>query len=208
VLKKTLTYENPFTGMKTTEEFHFHISKADMVRMQLEEHQETFTSKDGEELNGMRAKLQRIVEAEDGKAMMPVFEDIIRRAYGRKEGDRFMRSDELWADFKGSGAFDELLFELCTDVEASSAFINGIMPANLDQVTKEVNATVAAKKAAAKKKPAAKKAAPEDRAKIVAAATSDNPVELTQDELVAMDASDLQTGLASGKFKLPGATLN
>lgn len=214
MLKKSITYENPFTGMKTTEEFYFHISKADLVRMEVEEHKETFTAKDGTEYTGMQAKLQRIVEAEDGKAMMPIFEDIIRRSYGRKDGDRFMRSDEIWDDFRGSGAFDELLFELCTDAEASAEFVSRTIPGNLEQIAAEVQAQVAAKKKpAAKRKPAAKNSADqpelgaEERQKMVGEATTDNPVELTQEELVSLDASDLQTGLASGKFKLPGALL-
>lgn len=217
MLKKSITYENPFTEQKVTEDFYFHISKADLVRMEVEEHKETFTAKDGKTYTGMQAKLQRIVEAEDGKAMMPIFEDMIRRAYGRKDGDRFLRSAEIWADFRGSGAFDELLFELCTNAEASAEFVNKTMPGNLEQIAAEIQAEAAAvKKSAAKKKAAAKKpAAGKDSPAIaavekveredeIAQATTDTPVELTQEELVSLDASDLQTGLASGKFKLPG----
>lgn len=204
MLKKSITYENPFTGMQTTEEFHFHISKADLVTMEVEEHQEKYTGKDGVDYTGMQAKLQRIVDSEDGKAMMPVFKDIVRRSYGRRDGDRFMRSDEIWADFEGSGAFDALLFELCTDAGAAAEFVNGAMPANLESLTKEIQAQAAAKKAAAKKPVPKKKPdeKPEDRAKVIAAATSDSPVVLTQEEMVNMESSDLQTGLVSGKFKL------
>lgn len=214
MLKKSITYENPFTQQKVTEEFYFHISKADLVRMEVEEHKEAYTAKDGKTYEGMQAKLQRIVEAEDGKAMMPLFEDIIRRSYGRKDGDRFMRSPEIWADFYGSGAFDELLFELCTDAEASAEFINGAMPGNLEQIAAEIAAEAEAKKPAAKKKPVAKKSASQistdppalteidERKQVIAEATSDNPIVLTQEEMVNMESSDLQTGLAAGRFKL------
>jgi uncharacterized sporulation protein YeaH/YhbH (DUF444 family) len=205
VLKKKITYENPFTGMEHTEEFYFHLSKADLVRMEVEEHQETYTAKYGTELTGMQARLQRIVDSEDGKAMMPVFEDIIRRTYGRKDGDRFIRSEVIWEDFRGSGAFDALLFELCTDAGAAAEFVNGAIPANLESLAKEIQAQAAAQTAS--KKPAAKKKAavkekPEDRAKAIAEATADDPITLTQEEMVSMESSDLQTGLASGKFKL------
>lgn len=214
MLKKSITYENPFTGMKTTEEFWFHISKAALVRMEVEEHQETYTAKDGQEFTGMQAKMQRIVEAEDGKALMPLFEDIIRRSYGRRDGDRFIQSEEIWADFKGSGAFDELLFELCTNAEASAAFVNGAMPGNLETLTKEISAEAAAKKAATKKPGAKKKPAKQapdsgtmpfessERSTEIAAATVDNPVELRPNEIAEMDSADLQTGLASGKFTI------
>jgi hypothetical protein len=208
---KSITYENPFTEMKVTEDFYFHISKADLVKMEVEEHKEKYTGKDGKPLTGMLAKLQRIVDAEDGKQMMPLFEDIIRRSYGRKDGDRFLRSEEIWADFKGSGAFDELLFELCTNAETSAAFINGIMPGNLEQIAAEIaTEQAAAKKAPAKKKTAAKKKPAEattpfessERSIEIAEATAEKPVTLTKEEMTDMEPEDLQTGLASGKFQL------
>lgn len=210
MLKKTITYEKPFTGQKATEEFWFHISKADLVRMEVEEHKEQFTAKDGKQYSGMQAKLQRIMEAEDGKAMMPLFEDIIRRSYGRRDGDRFMRSEEIWADFRGTGAFDELLFELCTNAEGSAEFINGIMPGNLEQIAAEITAEAAA----AKKKPAAKKRGAKkpaeatvpfessERSMEIAEATTEKPVALSKEEMVDMEPEDLQTGLASGRFTL------
>lgn len=216
MLKKEITYENPFTEMKVTETFWFHISKAELVRMEVEEHKETFIAPDGTEYSGMQAKLQRIVHAEDGKAMMPVFEDIIRRSFGRRDGDRFIRTDEIWEDFKSSGAFDELLFQLCTDAEASAEFVRGAMPGTLEELAQQVRAEVAAQEAA--KKPTAKKRAAkkktdqpelesdEDRAAIIAAASVDNPVELRQNELATLEPEDLQTGLASGKFTLAPPT--
>lgn len=212
MLKKSITYENPFTEQKITEDFWFHISKADLVRMEVEEHKETFTSKDGDVLTGMQAKMQRIVETEDGKALMPLFEDMIRRSYGRRDGDRFIRSEEIWANFKGSGAFDELLFELCTDAEASAAWINGIMPGTLQAIAAEIQseaeALQAAKKPAAKKR-AAKKSAESttpfessERSIEIAEAKPESPVILTQKEMVEMAPEELQEGLALGKFKL------
>lgn len=221
MLIKSITYENPFTEEKVTENFYFHISKADLVKMEVEEHKEKYTDGKGKTLTGMMAKLQRIVDAEDGKAMMPTFEDIIRRSYGRKDGDRFMRSEEIWADFKGSGAFDELMFELCTNAEAAAEFINGALPGNLEQIAAEIAAEQAAsKKPAAKKKAAAKKRAAGqeemvtrdapaiaavdklEREEQLRQASSDNPVELTRIEMTEMESDELQNGLASGKFIL------
>jgi hypothetical protein len=137
LLKRDITYENPFTGSQVTETHYFHISKTDLVEMELEEHGNTYV-KDGEELTGMQAKLQRIVDSEDGKAIMAEFKDIIRRAYGRKEGERFRKSQEIWDDFAASEAFSQLLWELCTQAEAASDFVNGIVPTNLDQIAEEV----------------------------------------------------------------------
>lgn len=210
-----IKYENPFTEQEVIEEHWFHISKADLVRMEVEEHQEAYTDKEGQELTGMQAKLQRIVDAEDGKAIMREFEDIIRRSYGRRDGDRFLRSPEIWADFHGSGAYDQLMFEICTDAEAAATFVNGLVPNNLEKIAAEIKQEgaeqIAAKKPAAKKR-SAKKAAEStvpfesaERSTQIAEATTENPIELTHDELVNMEADPLKSGLASGKFKLPGA---
>ena len=212
MLKKSITYEKPFADQKVTEEFYFHISKADLVRMEVEEHKERF-EESGKEYTGFEAKLHRIVAAEDGRQMMPLFEDIIRRSYGRKDGDRFMRSEEIWQDFRGSGAFDELLFELCTNAEKSAEFINGIFPGNLEQLAAEIAAEVAAKKPAAKAKAkaGAKKAAQQaqlddpdgyPRKQEITNATPESPIVLSQAEMVDMEPEDLQTGLAAGRFKL------
>ncbi|MGG6494729.1 UNVERIFIED_CONTAM: hypothetical protein NY603_17485, partial [Bacteroidetes bacterium 56_B9] len=84
MLKKTITFENPFTGASVTEDHYFHISKADLLEMEMEEHKDEYKTKSGETVTGMQAKLQRIVDSEDGKAIMAEFKDIIRRSYGKK----------------------------------------------------------------------------------------------------------------------------
>jgi hypothetical protein len=181
VLKKTITYENPFTEQQETEEHYFHISKADLVEMEMEEHAAIYV-KDGETLTGMRAKLQKIVDSNDGRAIMAEFKDIIRRSYGRKDGDRFLKSKTAWEDFEASEAFSQLLFELCTDPSAAADFVNGIVPGNLEQVAAEVREQAAETTAATEAKP-------ESRI-------------LTTAEIVEMDSDELKSGLATGKYKL------
>jgi hypothetical protein len=231
LLRRNITYENPFTEKEVTEEHYFHISKADLVEMELEEHGTTYT-KDGEELTGMRAKLQSIVDAEDGKAIMAEFKDIIRRSYGRKEGERFVKRAEYWDDFAASEAFSQLLFELCTDPGAAAEFVNGVVPGNLDQIAEEARKqaeTVAAgraaqeaAKASASPEAAVEAAAPAAEAagldtsavtdngdngvaarqKEIEDATSENPVTLTEAEVRVIDSDDLRSGLATGRYKI------
>jgi len=143
MIKKRITYENPFTNQQVTEEHYFHISKADLVEMEMSEHGVKYTAQDGEELTGMRAKIQRIIDSEDGKAIMTELKDIIRRAYGKKDGDRFVKSPEIADTFMGSEAFSQLFFELCTDAKAASDFIAGVVPGNLEQIAAEVAAQAA-----------------------------------------------------------------
>jgi hypothetical protein len=123
LLKLPITYDNPFTNQPVTEEHFFHISKADLVEMEIEEHGQTYL-KDDTELTGMQAKLQRIIDAEDGKAILSELKDIIRRAYGQKDGDRFRKSKEISDDFLASEAFSQLLFDLCTDGDKAAQFMN------------------------------------------------------------------------------------
>jgi hypothetical protein len=229
LLRRNITYENPFTEKEVTEEHYFHISKADLVEMELEEHGTTYT-KDGEELTGMRAKLQSIVDAEDGKAIMAEFKDIIRRSYGRKEGERFVKRAEYWDDFAASEAFSQLLFELCTDPGAAAEFVNGVVPGNLDQIAEEARKqaeTVAAGRAAQEAAKAKSSAATSEtatpaegklsegtaqvmdalsdeapRLKEIEDATSENPVTLTEAEVRVIDSDDLRSGLATGRYKI------
>jgi hypothetical protein len=202
LLKRTITYENPFTEQEVSEEYYFHISKADLVEMEMEEHSDRYM-KDGEELTGMQAKLQRIVDSEDGKAIMREFKDIIRRAYGKKDGDRFVKSAENWKEFEGSEAFSQLLFELCTQADAAAEFINAVVPGNLEKVAAEIrDQTKSAAKPSARKPAAKKKAGNQTLAEKIAGATAENPLVLTQAELVEIDSDELKSGIATGRLKL------
>lgn len=190
MLRKSITYTNPFTDQEVTETHYFHISKADLVEMEMEENKATYTNEDGETVTGMQAKLQQIVDSKDGRAIMTEFKDIIRRSYGRKEGERFVKSTQIWEEFASTEAYSQLLWELCTDAAASSAFINGIIPKNLEQVAAEV-------KPQQTPNPLGK--APEDPTGLT---KNDTPRVLSQKEMREMDSTELQSGLASGKYKL------
>jgi hypothetical protein len=198
LLKKIITYTNPFTEQEVSEEHYFHISKADLVEMEMEEHNEKYT-KDGEELTGMQAKLQRIVDSQDGKAIMAEFKDIIRRSYGRKEGDRFLKSAADWEDFQASEAFSQLLFELCTNAEAAAEFVNGIVPGNLEQIAAEVRAQAETAQKDGGPELGPRPAVSSDPTGLTKPGV---PRVLTRTEATEMDADELQSGLATGRYKL------
>jgi hypothetical protein len=206
VLKKEITYQNPFTEKEVTEEHYFHISKADLIEMEMEEHGVKYVNKEGQELTGMQAKLQRIVDSEDGKAIMFELKDMIRRSYGKKEGDRFLKSQEIWENFSSTEAFSQLLFELCTNARAAADFMNGVVPSNLEQIATEVREQ--AEKEAAKgltgngtNPPMGPR--PEAAQKDPTGLTEETtPRVLTRAEALEMDATELQSGLASGRYRL------
>lgn len=200
MVKKTITYTNPLTDQTVTEEHYFHISKADLVEMEVEAHKETYTDKDGNELTGMQAHLQRMIDAEDVRAVLKEFKAILARAYGKKEGDRFIKNPQVLAEFESSEAYSELIFQLLTDADEMARFISSIVPANLEQIAAEVAARQNG-------------STPEGQDGGSTRALGENgdgtdnvdptvPRILTQAQMTAMDPEELKSGLAEGRYKL------
>lgn len=178
MLKKTITYTD-FDGNEVTEDFYFHMSKADLVEMEL-------SHKDG-----LQKKIERIVEAQDGKAIMEEFKNLLLGSYGQKspDGRRFVKSQELQDEFKSSPAYDVIFMELVTDSDKAAAFVNGIIPTDLgDDVAKM---------------PQKYNGPP---ASVVEAEQNIGISEvgrlLTQAEVEEMDSDELKSGLATRKYRL------
>jgi hypothetical protein len=122
VLKKTLTYED-FNGETVTEDYFFHLSRAELIELELS-HQ-----------GGLSESLQRIIAAEDGKAIITEFKNIILTAYGKRsdDGRRFIKNQQLRDEFESSEAYSTLFMELVTNAEAAAEFVNGIIPAGMTE---------------------------------------------------------------------------
>lgn len=120
MLKKTITYED-FNGDTVSEDFFFHLSKAELVELELSHK------------GGLSEALKRIVAAEDGKAIISEFKSIILGAYGKRsdDGRRFIKNQELRDEFESTEAYSVLFMEMVTDAEAAAEFINGVIPKNL-----------------------------------------------------------------------------
>lgn len=120
MLKKTIKYTD-FNDVEHEEDFYFNLSKAELTEMEM--------SEDG----GMANKLQRIVEANNGRQIIQAFKDILFKAYGQKseDGKRFIKSEEISKEFEQTGAYDVLFNDLLSDPEYASEFINGLIPSHL-----------------------------------------------------------------------------
>jgi hypothetical protein len=166
LLKKTIEYED-FNGLVVFEDHYFHLSKAELVEMEMAQP------------GGMGAYLQSIVKSEDGKAIISEFKKIILESYGKRseDGKRFIKTQELRDEFYSSQAYSELFMELCTDAEKAAEFINGIIPAGLEQDV-------------------AKMTKEDSPVKLVEAQ------ELSLHDAAVMDGDELRSGLATGKYKL------
>jgi hypothetical protein len=129
MLKKSITYED-FNGEKVTEDFFFHLSKAELVELELSHK------------GGLSESLQRIVEAEDGKGIIAEFKNIILTAYGQRseDGKRFIKNTQLREEFESTEAYSELFIELVTDTDAAIEFINGVIPSGMVEEAQRVAA--------------------------------------------------------------------
>lgn len=123
MIGKTIAYED-YNGNQRKETFFFHLSKAELMEMELVQ--------DG----GMEQMIQRIIDTQDRKKIVEIFKDIILRSYGEKslDGKRFEKvrdGKRLADDFAQTEAYSILFMELATDSGAAAAFINGAMPQGL-----------------------------------------------------------------------------
>lgn len=120
MLKRDITFED-FNGDKVTETHYFNMTKAEVIELEL--------STEG----GLQQWIQKIIAAGDHATLVAEFKKIIQASYGVRsaDGKRFHKSEEAWNDFKASGAFDQLFFELATDEKAGADFCIGILPKDL-----------------------------------------------------------------------------
>ena len=122
MLKKTVSYEE-YNGVERTEDFYFNLSKAEVAEMEL--------SVEG----GFSKMLEDVVKSKDNVKIVNIFKQMVLKAYGEKSADgrRFVKSEELAQAFAQTEAYSEIFMELALDSNAAAAFVNGIMPANLDE---------------------------------------------------------------------------
>ena len=119
--KKTITFTD-YNGVEKTEDFYFNLNKAELMRMEM-----------GTK-GGLAEKIEKIVAAEDTAAIIEVFEDLIKKAYGKKTAEGgFAKNKEDLDSFVASEAYSELFMELATNAEAGAEFINNIVPAGMSQ---------------------------------------------------------------------------
>ena len=122
MLKKTVTYVD-YNGTQRTEDFYFNLSKAEVAEMEM--------SVEG----GLSKMLETIVASKDNVQIVNLFKQMVLKAYGEKSADgrRFIKSKEISEAFSQTEAYSEIFMELALNEEAAAAFVNGIMPANLNK---------------------------------------------------------------------------
>lgn len=121
MLKKTITYTD-YNDVERKEDFYFNLSKAEIMEMEL-----------GTE-GGLAEMIQKIIDTQDTPKIVKIFKDLVLKAYGEKsaDGKRFIKNDEIREGFAQTEAYSELFMELATNAEAAAAFVNGIVPKDIE----------------------------------------------------------------------------
>lgn len=121
MIKKTIKYVD-FNGIEREEDYYFNLTKAEIAEMEL--------SVDG----GLAEKVKKIVAAKDMPTLVKIFKDLVLRSYGVKsdDGRRFIKSEQLRNEFTQTEAYSELFMELSTNADAAVAFVNGIVPKDIE----------------------------------------------------------------------------
>ncbi len=193
MLKKSITFET-FDDETVTEDHYFHLSKADLVELEVS-HQ-----------GGLGGWIERIVESQDGKALIEEFKKLILWSYGKKsdDGRRFIKNEELREEFLSSPAYESLFIELVTDSDKAAEFVNGIVPKGLGKEMEQMKGSTNAGDEAERVRTSGDW--PEDKwpktEEENVFETSSTKV-LTREELLDMDSDELKSGLATGKYILP-----
>ncbi len=122
MIKKTITYED-YNGVERTEDFHFNLTKAEIMEMELST------------TGGFAEMITNIINAKDQPALIKIFKEFICKAYGKKSADgrRFMKSEDILAEFVETEAFSQLYMELATNAEKAAEFVNGVAPAEVQK---------------------------------------------------------------------------
>jgi hypothetical protein len=138
VLKKTISYKD-FNGDPVTEDLFFHLSQAELVELEV-----------GFQPDGLAVAMQKMLDAQDGKAIVSTFKDIVLKAYGKKssDGKRFIKNSLIREEFESSKAWETIFMELVTEPDKMNEFVIGIIPAELVAQTEELAQKVETKPAA------------------------------------------------------------
>ena len=128
MFKKTIAYED-FLGQKRVEDFYFNLTEAEIIEWLSTNAEYTLDKV----IENMSKKM-------NVKGIMDAAKDLIYRSYGEisLDGRRFVKSEEVKANFMESNAYSVLFMELVTDAKKAADFFNAIIPKDLAESVKRL----------------------------------------------------------------------
>lgn len=117
MIKRTLTFEDPFTEESVTQDYYFHLSKADIIRIM------------GRDREGDWEKyVQNVVATGDSDTIFNFIEDIIKQSVGKRTPDGlFVKPRDYAEAFVASEAYGELVVELIQNADLAEEFFRGVV---------------------------------------------------------------------------------
>lgn len=121
--QKTITYTD-YNGNERTEDHYFHLNDAEIIKWVTTEGDYTLDK-----------LIVRLSKEQNGKKIVEIFDELLLSAYGKKslDGRTFDKNDQIREEFKNSLAYSIIFSEIVSDSEKAAEFINGIIPANLNE---------------------------------------------------------------------------
>lgn len=119
-----------YNGTPRKERFYFNLNEAELTEMNFSE------------IGGAQEYIQRIMAANDQKELVRLFKDFVLKSYGQKSADgrRFMKSQELRDAFEQNPAYPKIFMMLASDADEAARFINGVVPKNISDEAKKIQA--------------------------------------------------------------------
>lgn len=126
MLKKTIKYTD-YNGVERSEDFYFNLSPMEMTRLSVEYPE------------GYKEHIQNVLDNNNGKELLKMFEYLVALSYGKKteDGKHFEKSDSIRENFLNCPAYDALLVELSSNTDAATTFFVSLIPAELAKEAKK-----------------------------------------------------------------------
>ena len=130
---------------------------------------------------GLAEWFMKAMREEDMEAVYAGFKKMVLKAYGhRGENNKWIQNQQIRDEFENSEAYSVLLMEMLTVEGAFDKFIQAVVPRELREDTSQLKLAPVLEET------------PE----------TSEPKKLTKEELAGMDANELRSGLATGRYTL------
>lgn len=112
-----------FDGKKYEETYDFHLSRADLLKINLD----SFV--------GLDVLMKKLIDTKNGAEIMKLVDKIIMTAVGKESQDhrRFLQDESIKKDFRESDAYSQLFEELVTDAKKASEFLMACLPDSIKE---------------------------------------------------------------------------
>lgn len=116
-----------FDDEPTTKKLYFHMSRREMFDF----------IKRYDNVTNFEKWIQAAIDNEDLYTMMQFFDDLIGTAYGERQGEHFVKSEQIKESFLNSPEYEELFDQLMDNPSLVREFYQGILPEKIMKQVKE-----------------------------------------------------------------------